>query len=513
MSIRYEWIPGGLITLELLAQCSALYSAHYGCWSASSPTSPGKRIRLSPAKLRQWFAAKDTHVYMAKRDNELIGYAIAATVKVPDYGIVSWVTQLVVHSNFRQQDVAKTLLFSIWGLSNHFAWGIVSANPFAIRALEKATRRRCLPMRISRNKRKLLSVGIDHVPYVTEDTDIVVQDGSSKINTGFFVDHSRLEAMVQSVISIEAPWFMGVIEEGWEWFAFIFQDQDQISLSAREIEKMVIASNQVTRQAYSCMQLSPAQTWMRHTDAEARLIFDYCRLYPGQSVIDFGCGTGRHAIALAKMGIVVTGVDYIESNIEWARKNSSGMHGIDFVIADSRTVSLDVADVAICLYDVIGSYADNDENIALLSNIAAHLNAGGFALISVMNYEMTKFNAKHTFRFSQDPNRLLDLPASQTMESTGNVFNPDYYLVDVETQTVYRREQFLAGESLPVELVVRDRRYDRQEIENMCRSVALDVIWSRYVSAGRWETSLDRYDPSAKEILLLCQKYQSALIA
>lgn len=506
MNIRYEWIPGGLITPELLTECAALYSNHYGLWSTTSPVSPEERIRLSPARLRQWFSANDTNIYMARLNNELVGYAIAAKVRVPDYGIVAWVTQLVVHSDFRKQDIAKTLLFSIWGLSNHFAWGILSANPYAVRALEKATRRRCLPLRIRRNWRKLLSVGGGYVPYISQDTDVVVRDDCSRINTEFFVDHSQLEAMIHSVTSIDVPWLVGKIDEGWEWFAFTFHDQSQISLSAQEIEKMVIASDQVTRQAYSRMQLSPAQKWMRHTETEASLIFKYCGLRPSQTVIDFGCGTGRHSIALATMGVTVTGVDYVESNIKRATNDASIFPAVQFVTGDCRSIQLHMADVVICLYDVIGSYIDNDENLALLRNVAAHLSAGGVALISVMNYEVTKFNAKHTFRFSQNPNRLLELPASQTMESSGNVFNPDYYLVDVETQVIYRREQFLVGESLPIELVVRDRRFQRQEIEDMCISVDLDVVWSRYVSAGKWDIPLDRHDPSAKEILLLCKK-------
>lgn len=39
-----------------------------------------------------------------------------------------------IHSykDYRQQGIAKNILFSIWGFSNHFAWGIVSANPYAI---------------------------------------------------------------------------------------------------------------------------------------------------------------------------------------------------------------------------------------------------------------------------------------------------------------------------------------------------------------------------------------------
>ncbi|MEQ1741101.1 MAG: bifunctional GNAT family N-acetyltransferase/class I SAM-dependent methyltransferase [Candidatus Nitrotoga sp.] len=508
MEIFYEWIPGGLITQDLLSECANLYSTHYGFWSTCSPNSPGKRIHLSPNRLKEWFASKNTSIYMAKCDDKLIGYAIAATVRVPSYGIVSWVTQLVVHADFRRMDVAKTLLFSIWGLSNHFAWGIVSANPYAVRALEKATRRRCSTVRLSRNKRKLLGVGVDNVPYINEHTTILVQNRCSKINTEFYVDHSRLEEMVRSVTTANVPWVIGEIEDGWEWFAFTFHDQEQISLSAQEIDKMITASDHITKQAYSRMQLSNEHAWMRHADKEARLILHYCNLQPGQTVIDFGCGTGRHSIALAKNDLNVIGIDYIDGNLQRAKADAKSTSGVSFVNNDCRSVRLEEADAVICLYDVIGSHADNSENLQILVNISNHLRDGGLALISVMNYEVTAYNAIHEFKFSEHPNKLLDLPASRIMEKTGNVFDPNYYLVDTETQIVYRKEQFLAGESLPIELIVRDRRFRRSEIEDMCRSTSLEVVWSRYVSAGKWETELDCYDDSAKEILLLCKKSQ-----
>lgn len=506
MAISYKWIPGNLVAPELLSECAKLYSHHYGYWADCSPKSPGERIKLSSPRLREWFASKDANIYQARVNGELIGYAIAVTIKVPDYGLVSWVTQLVVHTDYRQQDVAKTLLFSIWGLSDHYAWGIVSANPYAVRALEKATRRRCVPARIVRNKRKLVSVGAHNVPYIAESTAVEVKDGCSRINTEFFVDHSQLHEMVGAVTSDDIPWLIGLLKDGWEWFAFTFRNQDPISLSAQEVEKMITASDQVTRHAYSRMLRSSAQAWMKHAEPEADLILKYCNLAAGSTILDFGCGTGRHSITLAKRGLTVFGVDYLPENIEIAQHNAGLLSGVTFITDDCRSVSLPIADAAICLYDVIGSHADNNENRKILGNIANHLRADGLALISVMNYEVTEFNAKYRFRFNDEPNRLLDLPASQIMENTGNVFDPDFYIVDTETQVVYRREQFLTGDSLPVELLVRDRRFHRFEIEEMCSIVGLDVVWSRYVSAGKWETGLDRYDRAAKEIILLCRK-------
>ena len=160
----------------------------------------------------------------------------------------------------------------------------------------------------------------------------------------------------------------------------------------------------------------------------------------------------------------------------------------------------------LCLYDVVGSHADNSENIRIVNTVAAHVKAGGTALISVMNFELTEYLATQSLSIATEPDRLLDLAPSSTMEASGNIFDPDHFMIDPDEQVVYRREQFTSGSALPAELLVRDRRFRRQEIENMCRSSGLDVIWSRFVRAGRWEISLQATDSGAKEILLLCRK-------
>ena len=79
-------------------------------------------------------------------------------------------------------------------------------------------------------------------------------------------------------------------------------------------------------------------------------------------------------------------------------------------------------------------------------------------------------------------------------------------MIDPQTQVVYRYEQFVKGTELPIQLLVRDRRFKQEEVESMCESAGLKVEWSRIVRAGDWETSLDPRDVKAKEILLLCRK-------
>ena len=513
LNLAYTWLPGCFARTDsgLLEECAALYSNHYGVWSgrASPLGTPGAHVRLSAARLKRWFDSDDSRIALARAGPSLVGYAIAVQIKAPRHGIVSWVTQLVVHEAYRERDIGKTLLFSIWGMSNHFAWGLVTANPYAVRALEKATRRRCRPDRIRRHARRLHQLGCEYVCYVNEHTRIEVDADQSRIKTDFFLDHSDLAEMIARARSDEKPWLLGTLPEGWEWFAYTFSDQDQIQLSPTEIASMLEASDQITRQAYARMTLDHDHLWARHTEKESREIIEYCRVEPGQSVLDFGCGAGRHAIALAKSGIRVTGVDYVPSFIGKAESTAGKPSVPDarFVEADCRDVQLDeVFDAAVCLYDVVGTYADLESNFRILANLAHHLKPGGFVLVSVMNLTPTKRRAKHVFSMTQEPDKLLELPPSNTMEATGAIFDPEFYMLDEESNVVYRKEQFIRGSDLPTELIVRDRRFSTEGIIALCNDAGLSVEWTRPVQAGRWHQPLDEHDDRAKEILVLCRK-------
>ena len=232
MSISYGWLPSAYLTdNKLICECSELYSDQYGRWSEHSSYKPGEKIKLSPLRIKQWLNNDAASLYWAKDNEKLVGYAIAIQLEVPKYGVVSWVTQLVVHEDYRHRDIAKNILHSIWGFTDHFAWGIVSANPYAIRALEKATRRRSDPARIKHNLRKIVSIGIENHPYIDEQTEVFVNSEVSRINTSFMIDHTQISEMIENVVTDTVPWTLGDLEEGWEWLAFTFNDQLPFTLS------------------------------------------------------------------------------------------------------------------------------------------------------------------------------------------------------------------------------------------------------------------------------------------
>lgn len=515
--IEYNWWPGSMAVAneKFLLQCSELYSKHYGVWGKEG-IRPQKPIRLSNNRLREWLDKEHVSIYYATENDVVIGYAIAFSKNEQGYGIVTWVTQLVVHRDYRNRGIAKKILLSIWGFSNHFAWGIVSANPYAIRALEKATRRRAYPMRIKKNATKLRNIGRDNVTYINDDTVFNICKDRSIVNTQFYVDHSDTINKIANVTSKDVPWELGMIEEGWEWFAFTFKDQQQIPLSPEEIDDMIRTSDSIVKKAYSNMNLqSKKQGWTKNTKSEIDYINAKVDLYSVDLAYDLGCGIGRHSIELAERGVEVIGIDYTKNNIDMAkekinRKNLSNIHVYE---DDCRNYKNErKGSLVICLYDVVGSYSTREENIKIIQTAYSLLKSGGYAVFSVMNYKTTLANAKYTFTLAENPDCLLDLPATNIQEETGNIFNPEYYLVDIDTHLVYRKEQFSKEAELPVELIVRDMRYEKEEIVSMCTEIGFSVIEVKYTNASGWEKEYDACSKEAKEILVICHKEEGESI-
>ncbi len=508
---KYEYFPGILYyKAELLKELAAFYSSHYGIWSEKAPHSAGKNITLSDSKIKYWLDSELSELWTIRDVHKLIGYAIVLKGKSGSNEDVIWVTQFVIHEEYRNTGIGQRLLFSIWGFSSFFAWGLITANPYAIRALEKATRRRCEPLRIKKSMLQLYNFGKKNVSYINERTEKVINSAGSKINTEFFLDHSKLPKMLSNVISKDKPWELGEIEEGWEWFAFTFSDQSQIELSSIEIEAMLKTSDNIAKEAYSRMLMDDtSHKWANFTIQEIDYIVRVCNLQKTDNILDIGCGTGRHTIELCKRGYTATGIDYSETLIDSAKQKKIDNVNPLFLTCDITTSKLPFTnsffDCIICVYDVIGSYVDEEKNMKIIRNISSLIKSGGYIVISVMNLHLTESIAKNKFILRKSSKELLSLAATNTMETTGNIFNPNDFLIDEETKIIYRKETFSYENSYPKELIVRDRRYYMNDIIDMCKKVNLEIISKKFVNAG-WQKEYNCLDKKAKEILLICRK-------
>ena len=507
---RISWKRGNLLTDNDLAACAKLFSGHYGFWgAAANPKIAGRQIKLSPEKLRDYLLAPDSWAALAYFHDELVGYAFSMRFQVVGQGGVTWVTQFVVHKDHRHQGLGTRLLRSIWSQSDQYAWGLVTANPFAVRALEKATLRTCDPTNIRTAWPILHGAAQDFLPYVA-NAAAALPSSSTALDTAFPLNHEESERALAQLLASGYRWHLGALNINDEWVAFTFVDQEYSEEAARLVEEWIADCDRTVIDAYSGMTLDMNHQWTIHQVHEIDVFIALAQPARGESVLDLGCGSGRHSIELAKRGYCVTGIDFVPQLIAAGQRRIDEEGLLDIATlhcGDARDHTFaNQFDYSICLYDVIGSFASDAENARLIENVYRHLKAGGLLLASVMNGELTANKAVNLATSATLKKRLLELPPSNIMQSNGNIFDPNFYVWDSDSGVAYRKEQFHSDNIAPCELVVRDRRYSAAAIADLCSSIGFDVLEIRYVQTGKWDHPLEADDNKAKEILLLCKK-------
>jgi SAM-dependent methyltransferase len=106
---------------------------------------------------------------------------------------------------------------------------------------------------------------------------------------------------------------------------------------------------------------------------------------PAGSILDLGCGTGNHALRLAKRGHSVTGVDRSREMLDIARQKSRDMNlDCTFIQSDIRTFnSGQKFDVVIMMFAVLGYLTENEDIQKALEAVRHHLNPGGLFICDV----------------------------------------------------------------------------------------------------------------------------------
>ena len=108
---------------------------------------------------------------------------------------------------------------------------------------------------------------------------------------------------------------------------------------------------------------------------------------PIQSILDLGCGTGSHALNLAKRGYKVVGVDRSEDMLAHARRKAAEL--IDpgeIVFQEGDICRLDLQqrfDAVLIMFAALGYQLENAQVLSALKTAHNHLHPGGLLLFDV----------------------------------------------------------------------------------------------------------------------------------
>ncbi len=130
----------------------------------------------------------------------------------------------------------------------------------------------------------------------------------------------------------------------------------------------------------------------KNTVREVDFLLKELSLKKESSVLDMGCGTGRHSIELAKRGYKLTGVDLSSGMLSQAKKQAKEAKvKVEWVQADAtRFKSKKPFDAAICLcegaFGLLGLTDDPwDHDYAILRNINSSIKPKAKFILTALN--------------------------------------------------------------------------------------------------------------------------------
>lgn len=122
---------------------------------------------------------------------------------------------------------------------------------------------------------------------------------------------------------------------------------------------------------------------------EVAALLDLVGAEPPATVLDLGCGIGRHALEFARRGFEVTGVDRTEGFLDEARRRAEdeGLY-VELVQEDMRRFRRPGAyDLAVNLLTSFGYFEDPEDDRRIVQNVHDSLKGGGVFVLDMMGKE------------------------------------------------------------------------------------------------------------------------------
>ena len=199
------------------------------------------------------------------------------------------------------------------------------------------------------------------------------------------------------------------------------------------------------------------------------------------TILELGCGTGNHAMLLAKEGYQVHGVDLSQEMLGYANERCDRLSPalatrLQFSQGDLRQVRLDRKfDVVLSLFHVISYQTNNEDLLAAFETAKAHLVPGGILIFDVW-YGPAVLSDPPTVRIKR-----LEDQSIQVTRIAEPVMEPNKNLVDVNYHIFIK--DLISSKIDEVREVHTMRYLFKPELE-----LLLDRLQMQIVESGEWLT-------------------------
>jgi SAM-dependent methyltransferase len=209
----------------------------------------------------------------------------------------------------------------------------------------------------------------------------------------------------------------------------------------------------------------------READAFVGAILDYYPPPPGGLVLDVACGSGRHALNVARRGYRVIGVDLSHPMLSRAI-GSRGSECALFVQADKRALPFGSgpgpADMVLNLFTSFGYFGREEENEGAFRGMADALRPGGVLVLDFMNRDHV---IEHLVPEDEQYREGLRIRQRRAITDDGGRIEKQITLVYADDSSR--------------DLVESVRLYRPEELEEMAGSCGLETVarWGDYQAA------------------------------
>lgn len=191
-----------------------------------------------------------------------------------------------------------------------------------------------------------------------------------------------------------------------------------------------------------------------------------------REILDLGCGTGTHAIELARRGYSVTGVDRSPSMLGLARDKAARATAAprggapEFIAGDVRSVRVGrTFDAVLMLFAVLGYQTTDADVAAAMSTVAAHLRPGGVFVCDVW------YGPAVLATGTSERRKVIDVPGGQLHRISSGRLDRAAHTCCVDFRTWRSTAEGNADESVEAHTM---RYFFEPELDAFFRSAGLE---------------------------------------